>query len=145
MRLLVAAAAACLVLNGCVVIAVGQLVSDMQGRSFQPPPDEATVYLYGVTSCDNSVLAAHIKHGETTLTIYPGTYKYFSVKPGLHNVALSDAKTISIDTEAGQTYFIEEEITCDGATPGFRQRVVDREEGKSKVRASILGLDWPNR
>jgi len=140
MRLLIAAAAACLVLNGCMAIVLNQLAADTQGKSFQPPPNEATVYLYGVTSCDDSVLAAHIKHGQTTLAIYPGTYKYFSVKPGLHNVALSDQEKISIDTEAGHTYFIEEEITCDGTTPRFRQRVVDQEEGKSKVRASNLAF-----
>jgi hypothetical protein len=145
MRLLLAAAAACLALNGCMALAVNQLVGDKQGKAFQPPPDEAAIYLYGVTSCDNTASAVHVRHSQTTLAIYPGTYKYFSVKPGLHHIALSSQDTISIDTQPGQTYFIEAEIVCDGAMPRFHQRVVDPEEGKSKVRTSILGLGLPNR
>ena len=144
MRLLVASAAACLALNGCIAVAVSQF-NDQQGKSFAPPPDAAMVYLYGVSSCDNTGVAARMRHSRTTLAIYPRTYKYFSVKPGMHSISLAGQEKISFDALPGQCYFIEAEVTCDGGIPRFRQRVVDQEQGKSKVRASVLGLGMQNQ
>lgn len=145
MRRMVTAAAACLALNGCMAVAVNQMVADRQGKSFQPPRDEAMIYLYGVTSCDNAASAANVRHSLSTLAIYPGTYKFFPVKPGVHNLRVSGHPTISIETQAGQNYFVETTVACDGAMPRIRQRVVDQEEGKFRVRASVLGLGVPER
>jgi len=144
MRLLVASAAACLVLNGCIAVAVSQF-NDHQGKSFAPPPDAAMVYLYGVSPCDNTGVAARMRHSQTTLAIYPGTYRYFSVRPGVHNISVAGQDKISIDALPGQCYFIEAEVACDGGIPRFRQRVVDQEQGRSKVRASVLGLGVPSQ
>ena len=145
MRVLVVAAAACVVLNGCMAVAVNQLVVDKHGKAFQPAPDEALVYLYAVTSCNNNLSAVRMRHSQTFISVYPGTYKYFSVKPGVHHIALSAQDTIEIETQAGQNYFVEAEIVCGGAMPNVRQRVVDQEVGRLKVRESTLGLGVPNQ
>jgi hypothetical protein len=113
---------------------------DIQAKKFETVPDKAVIYLVR-NDPDNSVLHGTVWLGDKiTITTFPGTYFRWEVPPGVHRIEGYgfDTSSITLTTEAGKLYFVQQNIYgARSVHGGFLQRVSER-DGKAMVLRSTL-------
>ena len=128
-------AAACLV-SGCAPVhRTTTSVSD-QAKTFATMPDKAVVYVYRNTMFGAAVsMAVAVDGVEVGAT---GAYSFFklAVPPGHHTI-VSNAEndsTLSIDVQAGQNYYIWQDVKFGILVARTGLHVVTAEEGQAEIR-----------
>ena len=122
---------------GCASVPMASLEQDNALKKFNPPQKEqSAIYIYR----DSGVGAALKK------TVYMDTkaigesaedvYFYVLTNPGNHELSTESEfsdNALSIQTEGGKNYFIEQYIKLGLFAGGANLRIVDEEEGKEEV------------
>ena len=92
-------------------------------------PDQGLVIIYRVSAFKGKAVRFNVNHAEGTLgQLLSGTYLYKHLEPGAHSffvqgVSLDGQDSISVNVEAGKTYYIKGEVLMGwpAGRPKFRQ------------------------
>ena len=85
--------------------------ADVQARKMEAPPSGMGVIYLVRQDPDHNWVPATISLGDKLMiTTYPGTYYRWEVPPGRHQItgAFADIGTITVDVQAGQTYYVQQ-------------------------------------
>lgn len=85
--------------------------ADVQARKMDAPPSGMGVIYLVRQDPDHNRVPAPISLGDKQMiTTYPGTYYRWEVPPGRHQItgAFADIGTITVDVQAGQTYYVQQ-------------------------------------
>lgn len=85
--------------------------ADIQARKMDSPPSGmGVIYLVRQDPDHNNVPATISLGDRQMITTYPGTYYRWEVPPGRHQItgAFADIGTITVDVQAGQTYYVQQ-------------------------------------
>ena len=130
-----AIAIACLV-SGCASVNKAGRDSDTQAKTFAPITDKAVVYIYR-----DEILGAAIKlhvavDGIAVGDTGPKSFLQLALPPGQHTITSRGEKTssLSLDTQAGQTYYVWQEVKMGMWSANSLLHKVDTEKGQDGVR-----------
>jgi hypothetical protein len=110
--------AAC-ILYGCASVPIASPEYERMARSFSPPPEMASVYIYRPYNFMLSALMANVTIDDKRLgSVAPGTYLFGNVVPGNHIIKVKATKPLSragvvsddlarLDAEPGKLYFFK--------------------------------------
>jgi len=145
-RMLSAAAACAAVLSGCAAIAaLWSMGEEGNAELFVVPSDKSIVYVYRGEDLVDTVIAPVGVDGEDIREIRQNSHLAWVVEPGWHTIAVyaGNAANIALRTQAGQTYFVEQELDCGLSGLHVNLLQVDAVTGKQAVRASPLANHLP--
>jgi len=130
-----AIAIACLV-SGCASVNKAGRDSDTQAKTFAPVTDKAVVYIYR-----DEILGAAIKlhvavDGVAVGDTGPKSFLQLALPPGPHTITSRGEKTssLSLDAQAGQTYYVWQEVKMGMWSANSLLHKVDTEKGQDGVR-----------
>ena len=99
-------------LSGCATVPMAPLELDTEAKTFTPPRDKASIYIYR-----NEILGAAIPvtvsiNDRTIGQTASKTYFRFNVNPGKYNIKALAENTaeLSLSTTAGNSYFVWQEM-----------------------------------
>ena len=110
-----------LILSGCVAVGKVSTEVDMAARSMVPPEGKALVFLMR-TSILGSAIAMDVKCNRTYIgTTGAKRYLYVILDPGEYEFAglAENVCQLILDVEAGQTYYIIQEVLMEEPGTGF--------------------------
>ena len=132
-----AIAIACLV-SGCASVNKAGRDSDTQAKTFAPVTDKAVVYIYR-----DEILGAAIKlhvavDGIAVGDTGPKSFLQLALPPGQHTITSRGEKTssLSLDTQAGQTYYVWQEVKMGMLSGGSKLQLVAEDVGRKGVTES---------
>lgn len=129
-----------LALSGCASLPMASESADMQAKSFTPTTDQASLYIYRNESLGRAVKMTVLIDGAPVSQTVAESYIHLTLPPGEH-VILSKAEndaSINIDMQAGQTYFVWQEVKMGVLSARSALHVVDAQKGRSGVEQSTL-------
>jgi hypothetical protein len=132
-----AIAVACTTLSGCVGLVLSSLGEEQRAAWFLVPADKAVIYFYRDEANDDVLPLALSVDGNLVAETRPAKFLFYEVTPGPHTVASPGAisDSVELNTEAGKTYFIGQEVGCEATQLRLRLHTVDQAMGKARVRA----------
>jgi len=141
-----AAAVCAAVLSGCAaIVALWNMGEEGNAELFVVPSDKSIIYVYRGADLVDAVIAPVGVDGEDIRELRQNSHLAWVVEPGWHTVAVyaGNSANISLSTQAGQTYFIEQELDCGLSGLHVNLLQVDAVTGKQAVRASPLAKRLP--
>lgn len=138
--LMMALVLSALVMSGCASVPMASKSADAQAKLFTPTTGKATVYIYR-----NEIIGAAIKMpllidgiaiGDTAAK----TYVEQVLPPGTHVItskAENDA-TLSVSAQAGQTYYVWQEVKMGVLYARSKLHLVDEATGRNAVEECSL-------
>jgi hypothetical protein len=130
---------ACLV-SGCANVNKASKDASTQAKTFSPITDKAVVYIYR-----DEILGAAIKLPVTVDGVMAGetgpkSFLQLALPPGQHTITSVGEKnsTLSLDTQAGQTYYVWQEVKMGIFVARSALHKVDKEKGQDGVRECAL-------
>lgn len=140
-----AIAIACLV-SGCASVNKAGRDASAQAKTFAPITDKAVVYIYR-----DEILGAAIKlhvsvDGVVVGDTGPKSFLQLALPPGPHTITSRGEKTasLSLDTQAGQTYYVWQEVKMGMWSANSMLHKVDTAKGQDGVReCELLRTDAP--
>jgi len=126
-----------LIVSGCASVPTASLDEDTLRKSFSAPTTSmSAIYIYRDSNygaaLKKSVSVDNIPLGQTA----PKTYFYIEVAPGEHTLATESEfgdQTLTIETEAGEIYFVKQYIKMGLMIGGSNLKLVDETEGEKGV------------
>src|SRR4026209_569881 len=102
---------ACLcLLSGCsATVPMASTTQDMEAKAVQVAADKSAIYVIQSTGYTGELNFASVDK-EERVALAAETYTVFTVNPGKHTVTLDgpvNRERVNLNTEAGNTYFIE--------------------------------------
>jgi len=135
MYLSLAALATAAIVSGCASVPMASADADAAAKTYKVEPGKANVYIYRNENFGAAVklpvLIDNVAVGDTAAN----TYLFKQVDPGNHIItskAEHDSK-LSLDAEAGQNYFIWQEVKMGLWAAGSELHLVDEAKGKAGV------------
>lgn len=137
-----AAMVSVVLLSGCASVPMAPKDMDMARKAFAVPASQsAGLYIYR-----DSMLGAALKKtlyldGQVIGETASKTYFYKEVAPGKHTISTESEfgnNDVSLDTEAGKNYYVNQQIKMGVVTGGAKLVMVDDEVGKKGVQACKL-------
>lgn len=136
---------ACLV-SGCASVNKAGRDASTQAKTFAPITDKAVVYIYR-----DEILGAAIKlhvsvDGVAVGDTGPKSFLQLALPPGPHTITSRGEKTasLSLDTQAGQTYYVWQEVKMGMWSANSMLHKVDTAKGQDGVReCELLQTDAP--
>lgn len=135
MRSLAATALLCLSLVGCASVPMADTQDDRDAKRFSPAPDMSAIYIYRNEFVGAAIKMPVVLDGRQLGKTVAHSYLYKEVPPGKHIITADGENTdlLKIETRAGQTIFIHQEVKMGFAVARSGMRVVDAAEGKAGV------------
>ena len=131
-------------LTGCAstsTVLMASFEEDTIAKQFTADPSRVHIYLYRNSSLlssskDIPVLLDRQTAGRTA----PGTYLYWTVNPGKHEIIslTPSVSKITIDTKLGRNYYIWQEVSMDYILGKSKLHEVSEEEGIKRVKECKL-------
>ena len=129
-----------LVMSGCASVPMASKNADAQAKLFAPTTDKATVYIYR-----NEIIGAAIKMpllidgiaiGDTAAK----TYVEQVLPPGTHVITskAENDSTLTLETQAGQTYYVWQEVKMGVLYARSKLHLVDEGDGRKAVEECSL-------
>ena len=140
-RLMIVAAAALFAFAGCAPLP--PTPEDTQAKKFEPaPPGKAVIYLVRTNPDWGDLTATVFLDDEMMGSTHQGTYFRWEVNPGRHRITgfASDMGAITLDVQAGRTYFVQHSVLGGGrvSTPSSRFWLMPENAGRAAVRDGML-------
>jgi hypothetical protein len=112
---------------------------DIQARRFEAVPGKSVIYLVRDTPDLSGRPAAITLDDDLLITTYQGTFFRWEVPPGTHRISgyASDPGTITLQTEPGRIYFVQQRMTPFSRTPFSRFELIDERAGRAVVSRSV--------
>ncbi len=135
----VAAILASAFLSGCASVKMASKEQDAAAKQFVASADKAKIYVYR-----NETLGAALKMPVTLDKKHIGdtaskTYFVLEVAPGKHTLTSQGTESsLDIETEAGKTYFVWQEVKMGAFSGGSKLQLVDQSKGQAGVKECTL-------
>lgn len=127
-------------LNACVSVPLALPEMDLKAKNMSVPQDKALVYLYR-----NEIMGSAIKMTVNLDGRYAGqtaakTYFMWLLDPGRHDFSsvAENTSNLSVDTKAGETYYVWQEVKMGAWSARSSLQLVDKEKGRKGVEESRL-------
>jgi hypothetical protein len=133
--LAVAMLAAAVGMTGCASVPMAGRSDDAAAKQFAPVADKGTVYIYRDEIMGSAIKMPLLVDGISVGDTGPKTYLEVALPPGTHSVTSKTEKdvTISLDVQAGKTYFIWQEVKMGMWAARSQLHIVDEAKGKKGV------------
>jgi hypothetical protein len=108
---------------------------ELAAKRFEPVPGKAVVYVFRDAVNFASVQAPIALDGNQIGTSYGGTFFHVVVEPGPHRLAgmFGDTGSMQFSVQAGQLYFIQQNVLVNFGMVTSFFAAVDASEGRSRV------------
>jgi hypothetical protein len=127
--------AAVLLISGCASVPMASPEADASAKTYQADPSKASIYIYR-----NEVFGAAVKMPVLLNNVLVGdttskTYIFRQVDPGTHVITSKTEKdvTLSLDVQAGNNYFVWQEVKMGAFAARSQLHLVDEATGKAGV------------
>lgn len=143
--LVVLASLALLALGGCASVPMASPQQDAAAKQFTVPAGQSRIYLYRNETFGGAITIDVTLDGKKMATTAPMTYFVWDVAPGKHTIVSKSENdaTLTLDTQAGQPYFVWQEIKLGFLTPRSLLHKVDVTTGKTAVKECKLAKSAP--
>lgn len=124
-----------LALGGCASVPMATPQQDSAAKQFTVPPGKSRIYLYRNETFGAAVTMNVALDGKTMGKTASKTYFVWDVAPGHHTIESLTENTskLTLDTVAGQPYFVWQEVKMGFLTPRSQLHLMDRQAGEKGV------------
>jgi len=126
---------AALLMTGCASVPMASVEHDTQAKAFTVKSDQANIYLFRNESMGAAVKMDVVLDGKPVGQTVAKSYMKFEVKPGQHTL-ISKAENddvLNVHTEAGNNYFIWQEVKMGMLYARSLLHLSDEQTGKAGV------------
>jgi hypothetical protein len=148
---IIAIPAISLLLSACASVPMASFDLDARAKSFEHQPDKSVLYIYRNETLGSAVKMDLILDGNNLGQTVAHSYFAVPVAPGTHRLVskAENDDTLDFSTEAGQNYFVWQEVKMGMLSARTGLHLVGDQEGMTGVRdskmiASTLALPQPN-
>lgn len=140
MKKIISITAICISIAGCASVKMAPSEQNAAARSFSTPKKNAGLYIYRNESLGGSVKMDVAIDGMPLGQTVAKTFLYKEISPGKHTITsvAENTATISIDTKAGNLYYIWQEAKLGILYARNELHLVDEKEGKQGVSETNL-------
>lgn len=133
---------AMLVLSGCASVPMASKSDDAKAKLFSPSADKAVVYIYRSESLGAAIKMPLLIDGQAVGDTASKTYLRRELAPGTHVIVSKTEvdSSVSIDMQAGQTYYVWQEVKMGMFAARSALHVVDETKGRTEVQRCTLIL-----
>ena len=135
MRRLLLCCAAALLAAGCALSRPASDGSEQAAKAFAPDPEMAGIYVFRDERFGGDIPMQVTVDGVPLGRTLGQTFYFVEVRPGRHRVesTYGPEATLLLDTQAGELYYVWQEVTV--GSEGVRTRLhrVDEERGRAAV------------
>ncbi|WP_436295532.1 DUF2846 domain-containing protein [Stenotrophobium rhamnosiphilum] len=119
--------------TGCASVPMASPQADTTAKAYRAAPGQANIYVYR-----NETLGAALKMPVTLDGAQVGetaskTYIYRQVNPGSHVLTSQGEGSLTVNAQAGQNYFVWQEVKMGMISGGSKLQLVDESTGKAGV------------
>jgi len=134
-----------LALGGCASVPMATPEQDAAAKKFTVPPGKSRIYLYRNETFGGAITLNVTLDGKAMGATGPMTYFVWDVDPGQHTIVSKSENdaTLTLDTVAGQPYFVWQEIKLGFLTPRSQLHKVDVQTGEKAVLECKLAKTVP--
>ena len=132
-----------LLLSGCVAVGKVSMEMDQAAKELVPPEGKALVYLMR-TSALGSAVAMDVECNRTYIgTTGSHRFIYVVLDPGAYEFAgmAENVCALNLDVEAGQTYYILQDVLMGVLMARCRLILLDQEEGRDRLERCALSVN----
>jgi Protein of unknown function (DUF2846) len=119
-------------LSSCASVPMASEGADTQAKSFKTASEQASLYIYRNESLGRGVKMTVLIDGTAEGQTVAESYIHQTLSPGKHDAS------VSIDVQAGQTYFVWQEVKMGFVSARSALHVVDEQKGRAGVEQSTL-------
>lgn len=136
---------ALLALGGCASVPMATPAQDAAAKQFSVPPGQSRIYLYRNETFGGAITLDVTLDGKKMGATAPMTYFMWDVTPGNHTIVSKSENdaTLTLNTQAGQAYFVWQEIKLGFLSPRSLLHKVDLTTGKAAVKECKLAKTAP--
>jgi hypothetical protein len=101
-----------LIVSGCASVPMGSLEDDVKAKNFTPPSGKASIYIYRNENLGGAIPMTVAVNGRTLGQTAAMTFFRLDIPSGKYNVEshAENVSTLSLTTEAGNNYYIWQEV-----------------------------------
>jgi hypothetical protein len=113
---------------------------EIQAKRFEPAAPGMSVIYIMRDYPDNDLAATIVLDGAASITTYPGTFYRWEVPSGQHRISgmAADTGAITLQTEPGRIYFVQQGVNPFARTPMSHFYRVDENQGRVVVMRGQL-------
>ena len=129
-----------LLVAGCASVPMGSLEDDVKAKTFAPPAGKASLYIYRNENFGGAIPLTVAVNGRTLGQTGPMTFFRLDVPSGKYNVEshAENVSALSLTTEAGNNYYIWQEVKMGMWMARSLLQQVDEAKGKEAVNQCKL-------
>lgn len=122
-------------LGGCASVPMATPQQDAAAKQFTVPTGKSRIYLYRNENFGGAIKMTVSLDGKTMGQTGPKTFFIWDVTPGHHTIEslTENVAKLSLDTQAGQPYFVWQEVKMGMLSAGSVLHLVDRQAGMQGV------------
>ncbi len=140
-KLMAAAAfAGGLALTGCASVPMAAPEKDQQAKTYAVAPGKANIYIYRNESFGAAIKLPVVADGKAIGDTAAKTYLLVEAAPGKHTLVskAENDSTLEVNTQAGQNYFVWQEVKMGVMSARSKLQLVDEATGKAGVEECKL-------
>ena len=129
-----------LLLSGCASVPLAELEKDAIAKTFIPPPDKASLYIYRNEVLGAAIPMTVIVNGNNLGQTAHKSYFHLNVLPGEYEIesAAENVSRVSLNLAANKNYFVWQEVKMGMWMARSLLQQVDEETGRAGVNESKL-------
>ncbi len=129
-----------LLLTGCASVPMASSDLDTKAKTFNPSPDKASLYIYRNENFGGAIPMSVDVNGRILGDTAAKTYFHLDLLPGKYEIQSHSENTslLEVNAEAGNNYFIWQEIKMGVWMARSSLQLVDEAKGKEGVKESKL-------
>jgi sensor c-di-GMP phosphodiesterase-like protein len=127
-------------LAGCASVPMADTSLDAAAKTFATTPDKANIYVYRHESLGAAIKMKVQLDGQYVGSTAAKTYMLLTVQPGHHTIASSaeNSSAVELQTQAGQNYFVWQEVKMGAFSAGSKLQSVDEARAKTDMKSCKL-------
>lgn len=131
---------ASLVLSGCATAPMAPADLDQKAKSFVPPKDKASLYIYRNENFGAAISMNVSVNGRMVGQTAARTYFQFDLAPGKYSIDshTENVSNVTLTLDSGKNYFVWQEVKMGVWTARSLLQQVDEAKGKQAVMESKL-------
>ena len=135
-----AAIAGGMALTGCASVPMASPEKDQQAKTYAVKPGKANIYVYRNENFGAAIKLPVVADGKAVGDTAAKTYLLLEAAPGRHTLVskAENDSTLEVDTQAGQNYFVWQEVKMGVMSARSKLQLVDEATGKAGVEECKL-------
>ena len=121
--------------SGCASVPMASAEADAAAKRFEAPAGKATIYVYRNEVLGGAIALTVALDGRVIGRTGPKTFFALDVNPGAHEISSisENTSTLKLDTVAGRTYFVWQEVKMGLWQPRSQLQQTDEATGRKAV------------